>query len=58
MVRHWRTEHDVTLQVSIILIWQRYLLCFLHLLLVLLEQGLVDSRSWGSKSWGSNEFLL
>jgi hypothetical protein len=46
------------LQVRIIFIREGHLCCVLHLLLVLLKQGLIDSGSWGSKSRSSNEFLM
>jgi hypothetical protein len=45
------------LQVCILLVGQWHLGGILHLLLVLLEHGLVDLDFWGSQGGGSDEFL-
>lgn len=45
-----------SLQISIILIWQRHSCSILHFLLVLVKRGLVDRNLWWCQSWSSNEF--
>jgi hypothetical protein len=47
----------MSLQVSIVLIWEWHLSGILHLLLVLFEQGLVDGGGWGSEGRSGDEFL-
>jgi hypothetical protein len=51
-------DHEDTLQVGIILVWKRHVAGILHLLVVLLEEGLVDLDSWWGQSWCSDELLL
>ena len=46
------------LQVGVILIGEWHLGSILHLLLVLLKQGLVNGGGWGSEGGCGNEFLL
>lgn len=48
---------EAHLQVCIFLVWQGHVSSFLHLSLVLLEDGLVNLDLWGSQSGGSDEFL-
>ena len=44
------------LQVGIVFVWKWHLGGVCHLLLVLLEHGLVDLDFWWCESWGSDEF--
>ena len=45
-----------SLQIWILLIWQRHGRCILHLLLILLHSRLIDLDFRWSKSWRSHEF--
>jgi len=45
-----------SLQVGVVLVGEGHLGSILHLLLVLLKQGLVDGGGWGSKGRCGNEF--
>ena len=53
-----RKRYNGQLQVGVILIGEGHLGSILHLLLILLKQGLVDGCSWGGEGGCGNEILL
>lgn len=46
------------LQIWVVLVWQRHIGSIGHLLLVLLERGLVDLDLWWRESWCGDELLI
>jgi len=51
-----RNDARASLEIGVVLVRERHLGGVLHFLLVLLQQGLVDSGGWRGKSRSSNEF--
>jgi hypothetical protein len=55
--RKSRNDARMGLEIGIVLVWKWHLCGILHFLLVLLQQGLVDSGGGRGKSGSSDEFL-